>query len=110
MDQLLLGKRILLTGASRGIGRASAELLLRHGAQLLGVAKNQERLELARQELSELGLYQMTTLAVDLTDRSAGVQIGERLVRDWSGVDIVIFNAGVQYNQGDIMSEPEGML
>lgn len=110
MEQALKGKRILLTGASRGIGRAAAQLLLKHGARILGVAKNSDRLRAAQAELAAEGLTAFTTLAVDQTDPETPAAIRERVMHDLGGVDVVILNAGVQYNDGDIMSEPVGML
>jgi len=110
MNQALDGRRILLTGASRGIGRAAAELLLRHGARVLGVAKNEQRLATAQQELTAAGFAHFSSMALDLTHPQAGMQLKQRLLSDWGGVDLVILNAGVQYNAGDIMSEPDGML
>ena len=110
MEQALKGKRILLTGASRGIGRAAAQLLLEHGARILGVAKNIDRLKTAQAELAQQDLTSFSILAIDQTDPTAPTIISERLNQDLGGVDMVILNAGVQYNDGDIMSEPVGML
>jgi len=110
MIKQLDGRRILLTGASRGIGRTAAELLLCHGARVLGVAKNEERLATAHQELRAVGHSNFNSLALDLTHPTAGQRLKQRLLDDWNGVDIVILNAGVQYKAGDIMSEPDGML
>lgn len=110
MAQRLSDKRILLTGASRGIGRASAQILLEEGASILGVSKDPERLERARNELAADGLTRFSTLAQELTDPAAGKNIREKLLSELGGVDIVILMAGVQYNDGNIMSEPEGML
>lgn len=110
MNQELDGRRILLTGASRGIGRAAAELLLRHGARVLGVARDEQRLATAKRELSAGGFSHFNSMALDLTRPDAGAQLRQRLIDDWGGVDLVILNAGVQYKGGDIMSEPEGML
>lgn len=110
MKKELDGRRILLTGASRGIGRTAAELLLHHGARVLGVAKNADRLAAAHRQILEAGWSNFSSLALDLTQPTAGEQIRQRLLDDWNGVDIVILNAGVQYKGGDIMSEPFGML
>lgn len=110
MEQTLKGKRILLTGASRGIGRAAAQLLLEHEARILGVARNVDRLQAAQAELLQQNLSSFTVLAIDQTDPSAPTVIRDRLIQDLGGVDIVVLNAGVQYNDGDIMTEPVGML
>ncbi len=110
MTHSLHGKRILLTGASRGIGRAAATLLLKNGAHILGVAKTKERLERAHSELHDAGLTAFSIFTQELTAPEAGARLAEAVVEKLGGVDIVIFNAGVQYNDGGIMDEPAGML
>lgn len=109
MTDTLTSKRILLTGASRGVGLASARLLLKNGAEVLGVAQNASRLALAEKELSALGKF--TSLCVQLTDPSAASQIADAVKERWGALDIVIHNAGVQlHHEGGILAEPEGIL
>lgn len=63
-----LGKTALVTGASRGIGRAIAHALAQQGCQqILLVARNQQRLEVVATEVQQLG-SQAVVLPVDLTD------------------------------------------
>jgi 3-oxoacyl-[acyl-carrier protein] reductase len=90
-DQPLNGKVALVTGASRGIGRAIAEVLARDGAHLVGVdVAAQER------ELEEaIGRLGGSTLVVDITDDDAPATIASNLLDKHGGVDIVVHNAGV---------------
>lgn len=109
MTNLLEGKRILLTGASRGVGLASARLLLKNGAEILGVAQNAERLARAEAELSALGKF--ASLCVELTAPDAAQVITEAVRNRWGALDFVIHNAGVQlHHEGGILGEPEGLL
>lgn len=63
-----LGKTALVTGASRGIGRAIAHALAQQGCQqILLVARNQQRLEVVATEVQQLGA-QAVVLPLDLTD------------------------------------------
>jgi NAD(P)-dependent dehydrogenase (short-subunit alcohol dehydrogenase family) len=109
MTDTLKGKRILLTGASRGVGLASARLLLKNGAEILGVAQNADRLARAEKELSHLGSF--TSLCVELTEPDAAKIITEAVRQRWQALDIVIHNAGVQlHHEGGILAEPDGIL
>jgi NAD(P)-dependent dehydrogenase (short-subunit alcohol dehydrogenase family) len=109
MTSTLTGKRILLTGASRGVGLAAARLLLKNGAEILGVAQNAERLARAESELRTLGKF--TSLCVELTAPDAARVITEAVQERWGALDIVIHNAGVQlHHEGGILAEPEGLL
>jgi NADP-dependent 3-hydroxy acid dehydrogenase YdfG len=109
MTDTLKGKRILLTGASRGVGLASARLLLKNGAEILGVAQNADRLARAEKELSHLGSF--TSLCVELTEPDAAKIITEAVRQRWQALDIVIHNAGVQlHHEGGILADPDGIL
>ncbi len=90
-DQPLNGKVALVTGASRGIGRAIAEVLARDGAHVVGVDVAPQRSEL-EEAIGRLG---GSTLTVDITDEDAPATIASNLLEKHGGVDIVVHNAGV---------------
>lgn len=109
MSEAISGKRILLTGASRGVGLASARLLLQKGAEILGIARDADRLKRAEAELSKLGPF--TTLCLELTEPTTATTIANAVEQRWGALDIVIHNAGVQlHHEGGIHGEPEGIL
>jgi 3-oxoacyl-[acyl-carrier protein] reductase len=87
----LAGKFALVTGASRGIGKAIAKVLARDGAHVIGldVPGLQRELE---ETIGELG---GSTLVLDITDEDAPARIATHLVDQHGGVDIVVHNAGV---------------
>lgn len=81
-----------MTGASSGIGAATARLLRDHGWELVIVARRADRL----QELSE-ELGGATTLAVDLTQDDAATRLAA-VVRDGFGrLDLLVNNAGARF-------------
>lgn len=92
----LQGRRIVLTGASRGVGREAVKLFSREGAEIIGVARNQEKLdELA----TEYPGFQ--ALVGDITDRSLGARVVDAVSRRWGKLDLLINNAAIQeYNAG----------
>ncbi|HEX6766979.1 MAG TPA: SDR family oxidoreductase [Polyangiaceae bacterium] len=91
----LAGRRILLTGVSRGVGFETAKLFLREGAEILGVARDPERLERVRRELDPDG-GRLTVLAADLGERDAPARIAHAVERRFEGLDVLFSNAGVQ--------------
>jgi len=111
MPGQLEGRRILLTGASRGVGLAAAELLLDEGAEVLGVARDPARLAQVRADLAERFDGRFYSLAVDLGAKEAGEAVRAKLESTWPAVDVVIHNAGVMlHREGGIMDEPEEVV
>ena len=85
------GRFALVTGASRGIGRAIAQVLARDGAHVIGldVPALQNELE---ETVGELG---GSTLVLDITDEDAPARIATHLLENHGGADVVVHNAGV---------------
>jgi 3-oxoacyl-[acyl-carrier protein] reductase len=86
----LAGKFALVTGASRGIGKAIATVLARDGAHVIGLDVPGLHREL-EDTIGELG---GSTLVLDITDDDAPARIATGLVEDHGGVDVVVHNAG----------------
>jgi 3-oxoacyl-[acyl-carrier protein] reductase len=91
MELHLTGRKALVTGASRGIGRAIATELAREGCDLALCARGGEALEAVAKELRELGRT-VYTQAVDVSDESAVTGFAETAARELGGLDIVISN------------------
>jgi NAD(P)-dependent dehydrogenase (short-subunit alcohol dehydrogenase family) len=92
----LQGRRILLTGASRGVGKETVQLFSREGAEIIGVARDAARLaELSRAYAGFQGI------AGDITDRGLGARLAEAVSERWGALDLLINNAAIQeYNAG----------
>ncbi|OBB14285.1 short-chain dehydrogenase [Mycolicibacterium setense] len=87
------GKRILLTGASSGIGEAAAEKFAAKGATVVAVARRQELLDDLVARISAKG-GDARAIAVDLSDLDSIDELVARVEADLGGVDILINNAG----------------
>lgn len=80
-------KTILLTGASSGIGKATAQRLLAEGYRVYVAARRVEKM----QDLAQQGAI---LLAMDVTDEAQVVAAIERITNEQGGVDVLINNAG----------------
>jgi 3-oxoacyl-[acyl-carrier protein] reductase len=91
----LKGKRAVVTGGSRGVGRATALLLARAGADV-GISYRSREAEAAAvtAELRALGVSAWAE-AGDLAVPAAADRLFERALQEFGGVDIVIGNAGI---------------
>ncbi|MDQ4048443.1 MAG: SDR family oxidoreductase, partial [Actinomycetota bacterium] len=83
----------VVTGASRGIGMATARMLAAEGASVLLVARSAQRLEAAELECAGPG-GAVASLAVDVTDPEAAEQVMETCEERFGKVDVLVNNAG----------------
>lgn len=91
----LSGRRILITGASRGVGLEATRLFLAEGAEVLAVARDAARLERAARELSAPA-ERLSVLAADLENPHAVAPIVSAVQQRWGALDVLLNNAGVQ--------------
>ena len=94
----LSGRTALVTGSSRGLGRAMAEGLGRAGARLLINGTDAETVATAVSEMRLAGLS-AEALAFNVTDETAVKAAFETLDRRGIGVDILVNNAGIQFRK-----------
>ncbi len=80
----------LITGASRGIGRALAELALSEGERVVGTSRDESSLS----ELEERYPHQFLALTLDVTDRAACFAVVEAAKGRFGQIDVVVPNAG----------------
>ena len=91
----LQGKSALVTGASRGIGRAIALALAAEGAQLALLARDGARLQQVAQEVAQIG-GQARICVADLSSESELRSAIGAVLDQWGGIDILVNNGGVQ--------------
>ena len=94
MAQSLGGRLALVTGASRGIGRAVALDLARAGAHVLALARTQGALEELDDDIRKVG-GEATLVPCDLKDVEALDRLGAAIHERWGKLDILVANAGV---------------
>ncbi len=87
------GKVVLVTGATSGIGRATARKLEGAGAIVVTIARDEQKIAETQAEFAELGLT-MQVYQGDLADLAQGEAITRQIVEEHGGVDILINNAG----------------
>jgi NAD(P)-dependent dehydrogenase (short-subunit alcohol dehydrogenase family) len=93
LKQVLEGKHVMITGASSGIGRATALKVAEAGGVPLLVARNVEKLEEARAEIVAAG-GTAYVYAADIADMESVDTLVERVLADHRNVDMLVNNAG----------------
>lgn len=93
MTDALNGKRAIVTGASRGIGRAVAERFAREGAAVALLARDEERLNEVAAGIRSWGA-ECVVRAVDVTEVESFRGTLDGVVSEWGGADVLVNNAG----------------
>jgi NADP-dependent 3-hydroxy acid dehydrogenase YdfG len=93
-DQVLTGTVALVTGASSGIGEATAKRLAAEGAAVAVAARRIDRLERLVEEIEGAG-GRALAIESDVTDRAQAEALVERTVNELGRLDTVVNNAGV---------------
>jgi NADP-dependent 3-hydroxy acid dehydrogenase YdfG len=91
----LKGKIVLITGASSGIGAATALAFAAEGARLLLAARRIDKLAAVAAQALEKGAAAVHTFALDVRDRSAVPAAIAALPAEWAAIDILVNNAGL---------------
>ena len=90
MDLELKGKRVLITGGSKGIGKAIAKSFISEGAVVTIAARNQDVLNATRKELNQ----KVSIIQADITNESERENLMETFIEQHGMIDILINNAG----------------
>jgi len=95
MPQSLAGKVAVVTGASRGLGRATALALAAEGAHIIATARTQGGLEELDDEIKKVSGQSATLVPLDITDYPGIDRLGAAIFERWKKLDILVGNAGV---------------
>jgi 3-oxoacyl-[acyl-carrier protein] reductase len=96
-----LGKVAIITGASRGIGRAIAVRLAKQGATVMLTARDKAQLDAVAADIRSLGGL-VAVLATDLRVPTAAAQIVDATISAFGAIDILVNNAGAT-KRGDFL-------
>lgn len=86
-------KRVIITGASRGIGRAIAQAFAAEGARVAICARTDEAVQQTGRELAA-SASAVIARAVDVTDTQGVQRFVDEVAQAWGGVDVLVNNAG----------------
>ncbi|MDB5776244.1 MAG: fabG [Herbaspirillum sp.] len=98
-SQILQGQIALVTGASRGIGRAIAAALSRHGARVIGTATTDAGAAAISAYLEELAPGQGKGVVLNVNDSAACSAVIDAVQRDFGAISILVNNAGITQDQ-----------
>ncbi|MBP7184721.1 MAG: SDR family oxidoreductase [Saprospiraceae bacterium] len=103
-------RNALVTGASKGIGKAIAEELCLNGFEVHICARNEEDLQIAKQEILErVENAKLFTYKVDLSNITERKDFAQQLLQKLPKLDVLINNAGT-FVIGSTIDEPDGTL
>ena len=89
------GKVVFVTGASSGIGAATALAFAAEGARLLLAARREDKLAKVAAAVTERGAEAVHTISLDVRDGKAVQKAIDALPAEWAAIDILVNNAGL---------------
>ena len=104
--QELKGKIALITGGSRGIGKAIALALAEEGVNVAITGRNEEKLKAVVQEIEQKGVKSAYAV-FDITSKTEIYNALEKLQKDFGKIDILVNNAGIAAFGGILEMEDE---
>jgi NAD(P)-dependent dehydrogenase (short-subunit alcohol dehydrogenase family) len=95
LGALIKGRRVLVTGASSGLGAHFARLMARNGAAVVIAARRKDKLSVLAEELGALGAAQVTAVTLDVANQGSVRRAFEEISRTGAELDVVVNNAGI---------------
>jgi len=90
-----MNRKILITGATSGFGRAMAHVFAQHGDDCIITGRRSERLDELQRELEQKFNVAILPLCFDVQDKEAVTKAIDSLPEDWKNIDVLINNAGL---------------
>ncbi len=100
---------VVITGASKGIGRAIAEKFASCGADLFLCSRNMDAVTGWQQDLMQKYNTSISLTNVDLRNKKAVVDFGDRVMNAFGSIDVLVNNAGL-FEPGSVYNEADGVL
>ena len=100
MEMGLDGKVAIVTGGSEGIGKAAAQRMAGEGANVIIVARRQDVLDAAADEIRTATEGEVLPLSADVTDKATAARVVNTAVERYGRVDILVNNAGASMAKG----------
>lgn len=97
----LSGRRVLLTGASRGVGFEAVKLFAAEGAEIIGVARDAAKLKALESQFKNF-----QGLVGDVTQTDLGLRVAAAIEARWGAFDLLINNAAIQNWNAGFHAEP----
>ncbi len=94
-DGSLAGKRVLITGASSGLGAHFAELAAANGAEVAIAARRRDRLQSLSERLPTLGARRAEAFDLDVADEASIESCVAAVFERFGGLDVLVNNAGI---------------
>jgi len=91
----LTGKVVLVTGASRGIGKAIAKLFAQEGASLMLTSRDEKTLKQTSKELGEYNDYDVNFVPADIRNEDQVRNVVNKTIEKFGRIDILVNNAGI---------------
>lgn len=95
---LLEGRVALITGASKGIGRATALVFANHGASVIVNGRNEEDLQSLVLEIKDISKHEPLVLRYDITDTGEVKQAFQQIHGQYKRLDVLVNNAGILHD------------
>ncbi|HMQ67608.1 MAG TPA: SDR family oxidoreductase [Ignavibacteria bacterium] len=102
----LKNKKALVTGATRGIGRAITEEFLELGAEVFVVSRNLKDVDKMVKSYKDKG-FKITGMQCDVSDKSEREDLFKRIKKDWGSLEILINNAGTNTRKKTLENSDE---
>lgn len=96
----LAGRRIVITGVSRGVGLMTTRLFLSEGAEILGIAKDRSRLAAVSAEFERSAPGRFQALVLDVRETDQLDRVARAVEARWGALDVLINNAAILLNEG----------
>src|ERR1043165_6154343 len=103
-----MNKKIVITGATKGIGRALAEKFAVHGWDLALCARTERDLQVLKAEIANPA-SKILTMKCDASVKSDVLAFAEVVNKEFGAVDILVNNAGI-FIPGQVINEEDGVL